>query len=81
MITSMESGLVIMQLLMKTVPTQKYYMNQLYQNLRICFGQSLTFTLMVADLQNMPLMYQVKSDHTLTPFFMVDVLHSILQLR
>ena len=32
-------------------------------------------------LQNMPLIHQVKSDHTLTPSFMEDVLHSILQQR
>ena len=77
----MESGLVIMQLLMKTVPIQKYYLNQLYQNLKICIGGFLSVTLMVAHIQNMPQMYQVKSDHILTLFFMVDVLHSTLQLR
>ena len=59
MITSMENGLV-MQHLTKTVPIQSYYMNQSYQNLKICIGPFLTVTLMVPYLQNMPLIHQVK---------------------
>ena len=66
---------------MKTVLTQKHYMNQLFQNPRICTSLSDTITLMGAIRQNLLLQYRVKLDHTLTPIFMVDALHSNQQIK